>query len=336
MQSLKRFVRNLLVVLAILMTVVFGVYLWSLSMPALEPLALESDPQPLIGYADAQARFESVLAADQARGDLDPYCLPVLLSHGRKTQRAIVLLHGLTACPYQYIELGELFFEQGYNVYIPRLPRHGLAESMSENALSGLNAEELAAVIDPSVDLAVGLGDQVSVAGFSLGGDLSTLAGQLRPDLRLAAPLSPALGLGLVPDFLTPTAARLLLGLPDLYLWWDPLNRAKFSGPHGYPGYSSHALGQVLRLALATRALARNGPPAARDLLMVTNWGDTAVSLSAVDELTDDWRGHGAQVQSFRFAPLPWQPHDFISIDSAGVKTDVAYPKLIELIGAYR
>lgn len=334
MQNILELLKKLLLVLGIPLAFVCGIYLWSLTMPAVKSITLESRSDPAASYAEAQTRFSTLLEADKARGDIDPKCLPVLLTHGHKTTRAIVLLHGLTACPYQYYELGKLFFEQGYNVYIPRLPRHGLADRMS-NVLTDLSAEELLGAMYPALDLADGLGEQVSVAGFSMGGDLTAEAGQLRPDLRLAAPISPAFGIRFLPDFLSPTLARLLLGLPDVYIWWDPINQARIMGQSGYPGYSSHALGQVLRLGLSVRDRAYIKPPAVRDLLMITNSGDMAINLEATDGLADDWGRQGGQAQSFRFPLLPWLPHDFIASDSPGQRTDVSYPKLVELISAY-
>ncbi len=334
MKFLKGFLRMILVFLGILVVVVLGIMLWSSTFPPVQPVLLESRPDPATSYAAALARFDHLLESEKSRGDLDPKCLPVLLTHGHKTGWVIVLLHGLTACPAQYRELGNLFFDQGYNVYIPRLPRHGLADRKS-NALYGLTAEELVNVMDPSIDLAAGLGDQVTITGLSLGGNVAALAGQLRPDLQLAAPMSPAFGLRFMPDFLSPATTRLLLGLPDFYIWWDPIHQGGFQARNGYPGFSSRALGEIFRLGLAQRELAKKESPRAHNLLMITNWGDPAINLEATDSLADEWRRHGGAVRVFRFPPLPWLSHDFVSPDSPFERMDVSYPKLVELIGAY-
>lgn len=333
MKRLRGFLDLVLRVVASILVLALGIYLWSLTMPSVQPVELESVSSPVASYSEAVARFELVMQKDKARTDLDPHCLPVLLTHGYRTGRVIVLLHGLTACPYQYVKLGELFYERGYNVYIPRLPRHGLSDRTG-NVLSDLTAEELLASIDPALDLASGLGDRVSVAGFSMGGDMTAVAGQLRPDLQLAAPISPAFGLRFIPDAFSPTVARLLLGMPDSYIWWDPIGREKTMGVSGYPGFSSHALGQLLRLALAERELAHRNSPATHDLLIITNWGDMGINLDATDSLARDWQKHGAAVRTFRFPPLPWLQHDFISIDSPSANPDASYPTLIKLIAS--
>ena len=336
MRVMKIVAGVVLFALALLLAGYLAIYLWSLTMPAVQPVALTSSPDPAQNYAEAMARFDALVAAEQARGDIDPQCLPFVRTHGEKTERAIILFHGLTACPHQYRELAQLYFDQGYNVYVPRLPRHGYA-NRTTNALAELTAEELAGVMDPSADLAAGLGNQVTMAGFSLGGNAAALGGQLRADLRLAAPMSPALGFRFVPDFLTPALTRLILGLsPDIYIWWDPFNKENFQAASGYPGFSLHALGEIFRLGLALRDLAASQPPAAQNLLVISNGGDPAVNLGAIDDLAGKWRAQGETVQTYRFPLLPWLPHDFIATDAVGGKTDLSYPKLIELTTAYQ
>lgn len=320
--------------LALVLAVFAGVYLWSLAMPAVEPVTIRSAPNPAASYADAVGRFDAYLAGEKARGDIDPKCLPFLLTHGEKTARSIVLYHGLTACPYQYHELAQQYFDAGYNVLVPLLPYHGYADRTS-NALADLTAENLLAVLDPTADMAVGLGAHVTLAGLSLGGNVAAAGGQLRSDVYLAAPMSPAFGLRFAPNFLTPALTRVILGLPDLYIWWDPIHKADFQAESGYPGFSLHALGQIFRLGLSLRETAQSTPPAAANLLMITNWGDPAINLMAAEELAGAWKRNGGAVERYRFPLLPWLPHDFISTDAVGVRTDVTYPKLLELITAY-
>lgn len=335
MRILKSIGYILLFLLALVLAAYLGIYLWSLTTPAIEPVTLASTPDPAQSYVEAMARFDSLLASEQARGDIDEKCLPYVLTHGQRTQRAIILFHGLTACPFQYHELAQLFFDQGYNVYVPRLPRHGYKDRTS-NALAELTAEELAGMMDPTADLAAGLGEEVTMAGLSLGGNVAAQGGQLRSDLRLAVPMSAAMGFRFVPNFLTPALTRVLLALsPDIYMWWDPINKANFQAESGYPGFSLHALGEIFRLGLAVGALADNGTPASQAQLVISNWGDPAVNLGAIDTLTAAWRSNGDTVESYRFPLLPWLPHDFISTDAVGANTDYTYPKLLELITTY-
>jgi len=157
----------------------------------------------------------------------------------------------------------------------------------------------------------------------------------LRSDLFLAAPMSPAFGIRFAPNFLTPALTRLILGLPDIYIWWDPINRENFQAESGYPGFSLHALGQIFRLGLAVIDTAKSTPPASTNQLLISNWGDPAVNLGAIDELAAAWSDQGGSVATYRFPLIPWLPHDIISTDAVGGKIDVTYPKLLELLTAY-
>jgi pimeloyl-ACP methyl ester carboxylesterase len=332
MRVLKIIGYIVLVLLALLMAAYLGIYLWSLTMPAISPMALSSAPNPAQDYADAMTRFDALVAQERVRGDIDEKCLPYVLTHGQRTKRAIILFHGLTACPFQYHELAQLFYTEGYNVFVPRLPRHGYSDRTS-NALAELTAEELAAMMDVTADLAAGLGEEVTMAGLSLGGNIAAQGGQLRSDLRLAVPMSPALGFRFVPNLLTPALTRLILGLsPDIYIWWDPINKANFQAESGYPGFSLHALGEIYRLGLAVQALADRQPPAAQAQLVIDNWGDPAVNLGAIEAMGAAWKHNSGNVTSYRFPLLPWLPHDFISTDAVGARTDHTYPILIDLI----
>lgn len=324
-----------LVILALLAGAYTGIYLGSLAMPEIKPVALHSSPNPARSYEEAMARFEALQAEEMARGDIDKVCLPFVLTHGRKTERAIVLFHGLTACPFQHHALAQLFYEKGYNVFVPRLPRHGLRDRTS-NALAELTAEELAAVMDPTADLAAGLGEEVTMAGLSLGGNVAALGGQLRSDLRLAAPMSPAFGFRFVPNLLTPALTRLLLGLsPEIYIWWDPINRENFQAESGYPGFSLRALAEIYRLGLAIQALAEGDAPASQAQMVIGNWGDPAVNMGAINALAEAWRSRSREVSVYFFPPFPWLPHDIISTDAVGANTDLTYPRLLKLLTTY-
>jgi len=177
--------------------------------------------------------------------------------------------------------------------------------------------------------------DRVYLAGLSLGGNVAAAGGQLRSDLFLAAPMSPAFGIRFAPNFLTPALTRLILGLPDIYIWWDPINRENFQAESGYPGFSLHALGQIFRLGLAVIDTAKSTPPTSTNQLLISNWGDPAVNLGAIDELAAAWSDQGGSVATYRFPLIPWLPHDIISTDAVGGKIDVTYPKLLELLTAY-
>ena len=137
-------------------------------MPAskvhLSPLPLtQSQPDPAADYATALEKFATLQSLDG--DDLNPVCHSTLLTHDRKTDRVVVLLHGITNCPQQYATFAPQLFERGCNVFIPRMPRNGLADRMT-NELQHLKAQELRTFCDDICDIAAGLGDRVVVTGL--------------------------------------------------------------------------------------------------------------------------------------------------------------------------
>ncbi len=141
---------------------------------------LLSHPMPVADYAAAVARIGSI----QAREDsiVAPGGGSILLTHGARTARIVVLFHGLTDSPLQYFPFAQRLFAQGDNVFVPRLPHH--AERGGHFADMGrLTAQELRDLGDVSVDVARGLGDTVIVSGLSAGGTIAAWVGQYRSDV---------------------------------------------------------------------------------------------------------------------------------------------------------
>ncbi|MEO6913370.1 MAG: alpha/beta fold hydrolase, partial [Candidatus Baltobacteraceae bacterium] len=167
----------------------------------------------------------------------------IVFLHGRRTARSVVLLHGLSASPTQFIELGRALHARGYNVLAPRLPRHGYNDRLTD-ALGRLTAVELRQVTRESIAIARGLGDHVSVVGFSLGGLMAAWAAQ-HHDVDSAVCIAPFLGLAWVPSVLAWPAALLMLRLPNRFHWWHPIKKANLMPAHGYPRYATHSVAQA-------------------------------------------------------------------------------------------
>lgn len=290
-----------------------------------------SQPDPARDYNEAVERAAALEKRDGP--EANPAARTCLLTHGDRTGRAIVLLHGYTSSPRGFHALGEMFHELGYNVLIPREPHHGLNDRMNVEQ-SQLTAAGLARFVDEAVDIALGLGDQVTVTGLSMGGMLTAWAAQNRADIALAAPISPAFGFQAIPRRLTKPAARLALILPNRYLWWDPKTRDAPVPPlHAYPRYATHSLGQILRLGEAVRAAARRSPPKARRVIVITNPSDPSVDNLATDQLVADWKAAGAdQVTSYSFEARYRLIHDIIDPEQPEQQVNIVYPILLDLL----
>ncbi len=291
---------------------------------------LSSHPRPVGGYDEALQRIEAIRVKQDSA--LNPACHLLFMTHGRRVERAIVFAHGYTNCPKQFQALGEAFYVSGYNVLIVPLPHHGLEDRLTiEQRL--LTANELAAYADVVIDIAQGLGEQVTLIGLSGGGIVTAWAAQYRIDLDLAVLISPAFGLASIPTPLTYPAMRLFRLLPNFYKWWDPKLKEAIGPAYAYPRLATRALVNILYLAYAVRVAARRDPPSARAILVVTNANDTDVNNALTAQVVRLWRAHGAKdLRTFEFDSSLGLGHDLIDPSQSNQRTDIVYPKLIELI----
>jgi alpha-beta hydrolase superfamily lysophospholipase len=314
-----RTVRLVLAALALL--------LWA----ALTPWNIHGLPaasHPCSTYDEAMGRVAALESRETAA--MNPRCRLQLMTHGARTERCVVLVHGYSACPDQFHELGERFFARGDNVLIAPLPHHGLADRMTTEH-ARLTAEELASYADEVVDLARGLGARVIMMGISAGGTTTAWAAQHRADLDLAVLISPVFGFRQVPTSLTAAAMNFYSWRPNAFAWWDPARRADTTGSPSYPRYSTSALAQTLRLGLATRALAGHERPAARRIVVVLNANDRAVNNALTAEVVDRWRKHGGQVGTVEFEAVLKLPHDVVDPYQPAARKEIVYSRLVTL-----
>ena len=289
---------------------------------------------PAESYEEAVMRTEDIQAAEAEIPDLSPECGTILMTHEEKVADAIVFFHGFTSCPDQFATLGEQYFNQGYNVLIPKQPRHGLQE-FDGTPLKGLSAEELAAFGTQIADIAQGLGERVVVVGLSGGGSITTWLAQERADIDLAIPIAPFLGIGFIPRPLTRPLTNLILLIPDFHQWWDPVHQMSnpLSAPYSYRGYFMHSLFENLRLGFVAEEDAKRVKPAVGGILVITNANDESVNNAVVAEFEQLWLDHGEQfLQTFQFEQELQIPHDMITATRPNGRTDIVYPKLLEII----
>ncbi len=134
-----------------------------------------------------QTRLELALSLAEAeynhpeceKGASKPDRRSFCLHHQKITDKAFLLIHGFTACPFEMREMGEVLHKQGYNVFGVRLAGHGTtvddfarygAADWKNSAKQGLAISSL-------------LGRQVIVIGESMGGVITAILGRDYPDL---------------------------------------------------------------------------------------------------------------------------------------------------------
>jgi carboxylesterase len=273
-----------------------------------------------------------LLAAETADPLINPDCHSLLLDHGHATRRAVVFLHGITSSPVQFRDLGWLFHSRGYNVLVPRLPRHGYTDRLTRDQ-GRLDRAELVAFASQAVDLGRGLGEHLTVAGLSVSGVLAGWCAQHRPQVDLAVLIGPAFAPAGVPMALVPALARLVRAVPDIFIWWDPRRGARLGPECSYPRFSTRAMAESFLLAADVYAVAKHQPPASKAILSVTNARDPAVNNAATRAVVRRWRAHRTTVvQEYDFSPALGRLHDVIGPYQPNARVDHVYPILLDLI----
>ena len=180
-------------------------------------------------------------------------CSPYYLAPHNQAQRqakgAVILLHGFTACSQQNDGLAPLLAQDGYHVFVPRLPGHGLP-AFQEKGIWHDRLDNLPQLTDYKryQDFAAKLVNLVksepgtkSIVGISLGGTLAA-------STLLQAPGIFDRGLLLTPVFDIVEPQNLILPmlqstLPYMLMHWGPtcdLERSKNRG-----GYCDFAVSHV-------------------------------------------------------------------------------------------
>ena len=264
--------------------------------------------------------------------NVNPACHTRLYTHGQQTERALVLLHGFTNCPRQLDDIGKDFFSRGWNVLIPRYPRHGYTDRLN-TAIAELRADHLVAVANRSVDAGFGLGTRLTVAGLSLGAALAGYMAQTREGIERTVMIAPMFGLKPIPGPVLSAASRLAYVLPNFYIWWNSRLKDKIGPPHGYPRLSTHAYAALFEVGRRLFNQARKAPPESNRITVITNAAEPRLDNRFTYQLTDLWSRHGTQVEMFEFPLSDGLPHDLLDpVSNTSRVTDVSYPVLKRFI----
>lgn len=286
---------------------------------------------PAQSYGAAIVRLEALQAKDKGLA-LSPGCATQVMTHGQQVERALVLLHGYRNCPAQLAQVGAIFYEQGYNVIIPRMPHHGLADVLTHDQ-AHLTADELVVHVTEAVDIAQGLGGHVTVAGMSTGAVLAGWAAQQRADIERAVLIAPFFGPQAIPAALNTPAINLFNILPNIFLWQDDQLQATVPNPpQVYPQNATRALSQILQLGAVVRNNAGQ-PPTAGALVVITNANDDTVDNQMTAAVVAAWQRTGYEpLETYEFSADLGLDHDLIDPAHPKQKIDLVYPTLIDLI----
>ena len=258
--------------------------------------------------AGAYDRAISVIAQRQAEDErvAVPGARSILLTHGGPTPRVVVLFHGLTDSPLQFAPLAQRLYKDGTNVFVPRLPHHGLGAEGAE-ALASLSSSGLRQFADSIIASATGLGDSVIAVGLSLGGTIVAWLAQ-QHELSRAMLIAPALEPGRIPGLLDGPIVGLVDRLPNVTRPSPP----EIGRPDREPGFSTHAVAEVFELGSAVLSSSARVPPGTRHATILVNADDRTVRESAAEALGRQWKQHGAAVSVFELPASLQLPHNIV------------------------
>ncbi|HLI97281.1 MAG TPA: alpha/beta fold hydrolase [Candidatus Baltobacteraceae bacterium] len=284
---------------------------------------------PAGSYEEALERLRALQALDDDR--ILPQARTALYDHNARTPLAVLLLHGFTNHPGQYREFAPMVHARGANVLVPRMPEQGDRNRLTRR-MSRLTAEQLVERASQALDIACGFGERICIAGISSSGLLCAYFGQYRADVARAVSIAPVFAMLRLPYAISCLATRLMLALPDQYLWWDPRLKEKQRPPTAYPWFSTRALAQTMRIGEDVYAQSRREAPSAMSMVLMTNAHDPAVNNEVTHRVAAAWKKHGAaSVLQHDFADLP-RNHDIIDPENPKARTDIVYPRLLDVI----
>jgi pimeloyl-ACP methyl ester carboxylesterase len=275
--------------------------------------------------AKARELLEGIAAGERA----DP-----AIAHGSRwwlhdevVPTAVVLLHGLTNSPPQYDVLGPQLHARGHAVVNLRFPYHGYRDRMTD-AIAKLRASELEEVALQAVTIGALVGERVVVAGISVGATLAGwLAARTRIDLGIA--VAPFCGVHQLPGSANDAFGAALRSAPNAFGWWDPRIKERQPPSHGYPRFSTRALGESLLISteMERGATAEHG----RRVVLVENANDPVVNNAHADRRFRALQACGVAYERVILCGLPAM-HDILEPAVPQAKPQLVYPKLIEII----
>jgi esterase/lipase len=164
---------------------------------------------PVLSRSEALDRIQRFMADEQQLKDgthpsglrLQPNYESIFKAHpAGQAKGTVVLYHGFTAGPWQYTELAEKLFAQGYDVYAPRMPGHGLmtpeGKATAQEVPRAHERGRYEAFVDDRFAEAHGLGGSVYMVGLSGGGNLALRTAEKHPEVKGTVAMAPYVGPG--------------------------------------------------------------------------------------------------------------------------------------------
>lgn len=291
-----------------------------------------STPAPAKTFQEAMAKFSALQKEEEAL-PLRPEGRSRIFSHGKKTARVFVLLHGLTNCPEQFVPLARILFDSGANVVLPRARYAGYADRL--NDLQGLQSgQDLLDQAAVGLDIAAGLGDRVSLVGLSGSAVAAAWMAENREGIESVLLLSPFFSLYGHPVWMIDFLSAVLSKLPNFYKWWNDDLQDKLPGPpYVYPRYGSRCMADTVQLSRNVRANMDRRPLQCGRMDILITGTDVGANNNLSRKMEEDWNARSpGSVTLFEFPKQDGVPHDMVDRFQPDQKTAISYPKILQLL----
>jgi esterase/lipase len=156
-----------------------------------------------------------------------------------KIQRGVLLVHGLFDCPFMVQDIGRFYQAQGFLVRAILLPGHGTVPA----DLLHIGHQEWSKAVDYGVDSLAQEVEEVSIAGFSLGGVLAVQKALQDDRIKNLLLIAPALKLRAI------TVVRLMAFWRNYFNWLVHAPDWYLKRPEGnFCKYNVHACNAPIQL----------------------------------------------------------------------------------------
>ena len=281
---------------------------------------LQSSNAERLSYSEAITAANRIVNEDAANTEVRSGCRSIIKTHGQKTTKAVLMIHGVSACPQQFAELGDTFFKAGYNVYIPRVPSHGLTDNKRHGEIT---IPAMAQFMNSSTSIISGLGEETGVIGLSGGANMATWIAQYN-----SANISRAL---LLSPFYQPSAS-------EMPAWQSPLLRNLYGRdilPDSFSAGSNlsyRALGKYMIIAKNYKSDFK--APGLKHIGVITSENDTVIDMRLANNIPKQIAtASNAKFQSYSMPASCGIGHDILSLSQDEIKKHVnkLYPFYLEI-----
>ena len=146
--------------------------------------------------------------------------------------------------------------------------------------------------------------------------------------------VSPFFGVHGLPVALIDGISAILTRAPNFYLWWNDKEKEAIAGPsYAYPRIGMRCMADTIELSRDVRDHFTSHPIRASRMAILTSACDIAANSEQTNQLAAQWeRKNPGRVSFYEFPKALGIPHDMIDRNQPDAKTQITYPKVLELL----